>query len=267
MGNVNSKDGIIKYALRALGHPVIEINVDYQQCQDRVDDALELFAERHFDGVEKVYFKHALTEDNIKKAYIDTDQLASPSGITGDGPNGSTIVSVIRLFRHSNFANINMFDVRYQMALTDYFGINRGLASQSSLGLPQYASTKRYINLIEQFFSPEKAIRFSKVKNRIYIDGTMEDVNIGDFMIIEAYAALNPESYTEIYDDRLLKKYVTALIKRQWGANMSKFDGVQLPGGISTRGGAIMQEAMQEIQNIEQELISTHEMPSDFFIG
>lgn len=267
MGNVNSKDGIIQYALRALGQPVIEINVDYQQCLDRVDDALELFAERHFDGVEKVYFKHQLTEDNIKKAYIDTDTLSSPSGITNDGPNGTTIVSVVRLFRHSNFANINMFDVRYQMALTDYFGINRGLASQSSLGLPQYSSTKRYINLIEQFFSPEKAIRFSKVKNRIYIDGTMEDVSVGDYMIIESYAALDPNTYTEIYDDRLLKKYVTALIKKQWGLNMSKFDGVQLPGGITTRGSAIYQEAIQEIELIEQEIKGTHELPSDFFIG
>lgn len=267
MGNVNSKDGIIKYAMRALGYPVIEINVDYEQCLDRVDDALELFAERHFDGVEKTYFKHQMTQDNIDKKYIDTDTLLSPSGITNDGPDGSTIVSVIKLFRFSNFANINMFDVRYQMALTDYFGINRGLASQTQMGLATYDSTKRYINLIEQLFTPEKAIRFSKVKNRIYIDGFMEDITVGSYMLIEAYAALDPNTYTEIYDDRLLKKYVTALIKRQWGANMAKFDGVQLPGGITTRGGIILQEAQQEIQLIEQELIETHQLPSDFFIG
>jgi len=267
MGNINSKDKIIKYALRALGHPVIDINVDHEQCLDRVDDALELFAERHFDGVEKVYFRHTMTEDNIQKRYIDTETLSNPTGITGDGPDGTTIVSVIKLFRFSNFSNINMFDIRYQLALTDYFGINRGLASQASLGLPQYSATKRYINLVEQFFAPEKSIRFSKVKNRIYIDGSMEELSAGAVMVIEAYAALDPNKYNEIYDDRLLKKYVTALIKRQWGANMSKFDGVQLPGGITTRGGAIMQEAMQEIQNIEQELVSTHELPSDFFIG
>jgi len=267
MGNVNSKDKIIKYALRSLGHPVIDINVDHEQCLDRVDDALELFSERHFDGVEKVYFKYTMTADNIEKRYIDTEILVNPSGITGDGPDGSTIVSVVRLFRFSNFANINMFDIRYQLALTDYFGINRGLASQSSLGLPQYSATKRYISLIEQFFAPEKSIRFSKVKNRIYIDGSMEELTEGSVMVIEAYAALNPDKYTEIYDDRLLKKYVTALIKRQWGANMAKFDGVQLPGGISTRGAAIQQEAMQEIQLIEAEIQSTHELPSDFFIG
>ena len=267
MGNVNSKDSIIKYAMRALGYPVIEINVDYEQCIDRVDDALELFAERHFDGVEKVYFKHALTQDNIDKKYIDTDDLSPPSGITNDGPDGSTIVSVVKIFRFSNFANISMFDVRYQMALTDYFGINRGLGASTSLGLPGYDATKRYINLIEQYFSPEKAIRFSKVKNRIYMDGIMEQMAVDDYMVIEAYAALDPDKYTEIYDDRLLKKYVTSLIKRQWGANMSKFDGVQLPGGITTKGSQIFAEAVQEIQAIEQELISTHELPSDFFIG
>lgn len=267
MGNVNSKDGIIKYALRSLGYPVIEINVDYEQCLDRVDEALELFAERHFDGVEKVYFKHALTDTDISTRSINTELLLPPSGITGDGPDGTTIVSVIKLFRFSGFANINMFDIRYQMALTDYFGINRGLGANANLGLPQYSSTMRYISLIEQFFAPEKAIRFNKVSNKIYIDGTMEDMVPGAYIVIEAYAALNPDIYTEIYDDRLLKKYVTSLIKRQWGANMSKFDGVQLPGGITTKGAQIYAEAVQEIQAIEQELISTHEMPSDFFIG
>ena len=267
MGNVNSKDGIIQYALRGLGYPVIEINVDYEQCLDRVDDALELFAERHFDGVEKVYFKHQLTQEDIDSKSIDTETLPTPSGVTGDGPDGTTIVSVIKLFRFGGFANINMFDVRYQMALTDYFGINRGLGSQSGHGLSAYTSTKRYINLIEQFFAPEKAIRFNKVSNKIHIDGIMTDTVPGDYVLIEAYAALNPEVYTEIYDDRLLKKYVTSLIKRQWGANMSKFDGVQLPGGITTKGAQIYAEAVQEIQSIEQELISTMELPSDFFIG
>ena len=266
MGNVNSKDAIIKYAMRSLGYPVIEINVDYEQCLDRVDEALELFSERHFDGVEKVYFKHVLTEDNIISKCINTETLLPPSGITGDGPDGTTIVSVIKLFRFSGFANIGMFDVRYQMALTDYFGINRGLGANTNLGLPQYSSTMRYINLIEQFFSPEKAIRFNKVSNKIHIDGYMEDMIPGSYLIIEAYAALDPEIYTEIYDDRLLKKYVTSLIKRQWGANMSKFDGVQLPGGITTKGAQIYGEAVNEIQAIEQELISTHELPTDFFI-
>lgn len=267
MGNVNSKDAIIKYALRSLGYPVIEINVDYEQCLDRVDEALELFSERHFDGVEKVYFKHQLTQDNIDYKFIDTDLLLPPGGITADGPSGTTIVSVVKLFRFGGFSNSGMFDIRYQMALTDYFGINRGLGSSSGQGLSSYSATKRYINLIEQFFSPEKAIRFNKVSNMIHIDGTMTDTNPGEYVIIEAYAALDPNTYTEIYDDRLLKKYVTSLIKRQWGANMSKFDGVQLPGGITTKGSQIYAEATQEIQAIEQELISTHEMPSDFFIG
>ena len=267
MGNINSKDKLIKYALRNLGFPVIEINVDYEQCLDRVDEALELFSERHFDGVEKVYFKHLITENTIATQTIDTDTLVSSQGVSGEGPNGSSIVSVIQLYRFGNFANISMFDVRYQMALTDYFGINRGLASQVGMGLAMYDATKRYISLIEEFFSPEKAIRFSKVLNKISIDGTMTDCNVGDYLIVEAYAALDPDVYTEIYDDRLLKKYVTSLIKRQWGANMSKYDGVQLPGGITTKGAQIYAEAIQEVQVIEQELISTHELPTNFFLG
>lgn len=264
MGNVNSKDKIIKYALRTLGFPVIDINVDYEQCLDRVDEALELFSERHFDGVDRVYFKHQITQTTIDTASVDTETLlASSEG----GPDGTSIVSVVKLYRFGGFANISMFDVRYQMALTDYFGINRGLASQGGLGLAAYDSTKRYISMIEEFFSPEKAIRFNKVSNKIFIDGTMTDVQVGEYLVIEAYAALNPEVYTEMYDDRLLKKYVTSLIKRQWGSNMSKYDGVQLPGGITTKGAQIYAEAIQEIQAIEQELISTMELPVDFFLG
>jgi hypothetical protein len=267
MAAPNSRETIIDYALRNLGHPVIQINVDYQQCEDRLDEALEFFSERHFDGVEKAYFSHPMTQAEIDRKYIDIADLGPVNGPTGDGPTGNDIVSVIKIFQFNQFSSIDMFDIRYQLALTDYFGINRGLAGTPSLGVASYDSAKRYIKLIQDFFQPEKPIRFSKVTNRIHIDGTMSDVQEGVYAIIEAFVLLDPEKYKEIYNDRLLKKYLTALIKRQWGSNMAKYDGVQLPGGITLKGAQIYAEAQQEILALENELLNSYELPIDFSMG
>jgi hypothetical protein len=265
MGKISSSEDLINYCLRSLGAPVIEINVDWQQCEDRLDDALLYFIERHFDGVEKVWFKYQITQQDITNKYISTDNISYPNGV--DGPTGKDIVSVVRIHQFGNFASINMFDVRYQMALTDYFGINRNLSGVYSMGLANYDSTKRYIKLIEDLFQPEKAIRFSKVTNKLHLDMDWNEFNPGDWISILAYATLDPDEYTEIYNDRYLKRYLTALIKRQWGANMAKFEGVQLPGGVTMRGDRIYAEAMAEISAIEQEMLHSYELPTDFMTG
>jgi hypothetical protein len=269
MASITSKDGLIDYALRKLGAPVIEINIDRQQAEDRVDEALQFFNERHFDGVERVFFSHELTADDITNRYILTDDLATPKGFPTGGPTGRDIVSVTKVFQFGPLKGIDsMFDVRYQMALSDYFGINTGLGYQSALGLASYDSAKRYISMISDFFQPEKEIRFSKVTNRLLIDGDLsQSTESGDYLIIEAYAALDPETFNEIYNDRMLKRYVTALLKKQWGSNLSKFAGVQLPGGVQLNGPQIYAEALQEIQIIEQEFYSQYELPIDFIVA
>jgi hypothetical protein len=264
--NPNSRQTLIEYALRALGAPVVQINVDWQQCEDRLDEALQFFSEYHFDGVQKVYFKYQLNQSDIQNKYISTTNINSPVGGI-DRPTGTDIVSVIRLFRFGSFTGTDMFDVKYQMALSDYFGINRGLGSSQSLPLANYDITMQYISLIEEFFAPEKSIRFSKVTDKIYIDSDMSEISPNDYLIIEAYAVLDPDEYPKIYNDRLLKKYLTALIKKQWGANMAKYDGVQLPGGITFKGAQIYQDAINEIALIENELRTTHELPTDFMLG
>jgi hypothetical protein len=263
----DSRQTIIEHALRALGAPVIQINVDQQQCEDRLDEALEFFAERHFDGVQKTYFKYQITEEDKTRGYIELADIESPTGDPSDSPTGEDILSVVNVFRFGTLSGVNMFDVRYQLALTDYFGINRGLNGAQSTPVAGYEVTMQYISLLEQFFSPEKKVRFSKVTGRIYIDAIGQDLPDGHYIIIEAFAALDPDVYTEIYNDRLLKKYVTALIKRQWGSNMMKYDGVQLPGGITFKGAQIYQEAVNEILQIEQEFYRTYELPIDFIIG
>ena len=269
MASITSKDGLIDYALRKLGAPVIEINVDREQAEDRVDEALQFFNERHFDGVEKVFFSHELTEDDITNRYILTNELATPKGFPTGGPTGTDIVSITRVFQFGPLKGIaSMFDIRYQMALNDYFGINTGLGYNSSLGLASYDSAKRYISMIQDFFQPEKQIRFSRVTNRLLIDSDLDDnISAGDYIIIEAYAALNPDTFTEIYNDRMLKRYTTALIKKQWGSNLSKFAGVQLPGGVQLNGPQIYAEASAEIQQIELEFYSQYELPIDFIVA
>ena len=268
MATITSKDGLIDYALRKLGAPVIEINVDREQAEDRLDEALQFFQERHFDGVERVYFSHQLTADDITNRFILTDTLATPKGFPSGGPTGSDIVSISKVFQFGPLKGIAMFDVRYQMALSDYFGINTGLGYQSNLGLASFDSAKRYISMISDFFQPEKEIRFSRVTNRLLIDSDLDKtISEGDFIIIEAYAALDPETFTEIYNDRMLKRYVTALIKKQWGTNLSKFAGVQLPGGVQLNGPQIYAEAIGEIQQIEQEFYSQYELPIDFIVA
>ena len=239
MSNPNSRETLIDYALRRLGSPVVEINVDYKQAEERLDDALEYFSERHFDGVERCIFAYQITEDDINNQYIPTSKIQKAMGF-GDapGPTGKDLLSIVRVFKFGALANQDMFDIRYQLALTDYFGINRGLGMASSLGLAGYDSTMRYISMVEQFFNPEHIIHFSKVTDRLIMDTDLaRDCSPGQYVVIEGYATLNPNNYPKIFNDRYLKEYVTALIKRQWGANLSKFDGVQMPGGVTLRGG------------------------------
>ena len=264
----SSRESIIEYAFRALGHPVVEVNVDHEQAQDRLDDALDYFVERHFDGVERAYFRYQITETDISNEFIDTDALGAVNGFGGDGPTGKDIIAVNRILQFGDFANINMFDVRYQMALMDYFGINRGLGGNSSLGLASYDSTKRYISLLTDFFQPEKNIRFSKVTNKLHIDMNWDqEIQKDEYLIIEAYVKLDPEIFPEIWNDRYLKRYLTALIKKQWGQNLSKFEGVQLPGGVSFNGAQLMAQGEDDIIRIEEEMKLQVELPIDFMTG
>jgi hypothetical protein len=271
MPAITTKDGLIDYAFRRLGAPVIEINVDRQQAEERLEDAIQFFTERHFDGVEKALFNYAVTQDDIDQGFLNVDNFGAINGASGEGegdtPTGKDVVSVVRVFRFGAGTS-NMFNVRYQMALNDYFGINRNLFNGTAMGIASYSSTKRYISLIEQQFEPEKQIQFNKVTNKLHIDMDWnDDVTVGKNLLIEAFVAINPDIFGEIYNDILLKKYFTALLKKQWGDNLSKFDNVALPGGAVMRGGQIVAEANEEIMRLEQEVLLTYELPINFTVG
>ena len=248
MASVTSRQGLIDYCLRRLGQPVIEINVDEDQLDERVDDALEFFQEYHFDGVEKVFTKHTITQNDIDNEYISTD---------------NSIISVVRVLPIPSFDSFQggFFNEEYQMRLND-------LNNFSGSSLLQWSMTLRNFSLIEELFSICPIMMFNRKQDRVYLETDWkEKFKVDDVLVIEAYKILDPSTYPQVYNDMFLKKYSTALIKRQWGENLKKYQGVVLPGGITLDGKTIYDEAIEEIRQIEEEVSLKYELPVDFNVG
>jgi hypothetical protein len=282
MARPSTRQGLIDYCLRNLGHPVIEINVDEDQLEDRVDDALQFFAEYHFDGIERIMLKYVVTQDDINNGYISltnsgTDRFFSQPGASGQaqdalaatevGQTGTSsniedlIASVLQVF-HFSHSTVNMWDIRYQYALNDLYTFGLGI------DLTGYTITQSYLTMLRDILSPQKGIRFSRKTNKLYIDMKWQtNVEPGDYIVMECYRVLDPKVYPEIYNDMLLKQYVTALIKRQWGMNLSKFKGIQMPGGVTFNGDEIYKQADAEILRIQQTVKNNWELPSDMIMG
>ena len=248
MAAVTTRQGLIDYCLRRLGQPVVEINVDEDQLEERVDDALEFFQEYHFDGVEKVFLKHTITSDDITNEYI---------------PMGNPVISVVRVLPIPSFGSFQsgFFNEEYQLRLND-------LNNFSGTSLVQWSMSLSNIAVIEQLFSLTPTMEFNRKQNRVYLETDWsKKFKVNDIRVIEAYRSLDPSTYAEVYNDMFLKKYTTALIKRQWGENMKKFAGVVLPGGITLDGKTIYDEAVEEIRQIEEQVSLKYELPADGFIG
>ena len=252
---ITSKTLLKDYCLRRLGHPVIEINVDEEQCDDRVDDALQFFGEYHFDGVEKVFLKHTLTQDDIDNEYIGMDDPASPVG----GP----VISVVRVLPLPDFNafQTGFFNEEFQLRLND-------LNTFQGSSVINWAMSLQNFSLIENLFTVQPTALFNRKQNKLFIETDWDNkFEVDDILIIECYRILDPTQYTEVYDDMFLKQYTTALIKRQWGENLKKFEGVQLPGGVTLNGKTIYDEAVDEIVRIEEQMRLKWELPPDGFIG
>ena len=255
MASVTSRQGLIDYCLRRLGQPVIEINIDDDQLDERVDDALEYFQEYHFDGVEKVFLKHKITQTDIDNEFIPMGDPASPDG----GP----VISVVRVLPIPSFDSFQsgFFNEEYQLRLND-------LNNFSGSSMIQWSMSLRNFSEIEQLFSITPQMMFNRKQNRVYLEADWsEKFNVDDYLIIEAYRALDPAVYPEVWNDMFLKKYTTALIKRQWGENLKKYQGVVLPGGITLDGKTIYDEAVEEIRQIEEEISLKYELPADGYVG
>ena len=245
---ITTRQNLIDYCLRRLGAPVTEINVDDDQVSDRIDDAIEFFQEYHFDGVEKVFLKHIITQTDITNEYI---AVADP------------VISVLRVLPIPNFNafQTGFFNEEYQLRLNN-------LDDFSGTALINWAMSQTNFSLVEHLFSIQPTMLFNRKQNKMYLETDWDNkFSVGTILIIEAYRALDPTTYTEVYNDMFLKKYATALIKQQWGSNLKKFTGVTLPGGITLDGQTIFSEALEEITKIEEEMSLKYELPPDGFIG
>ena len=245
---ITTRQGLIDYCLRRLGAPVTEINVDDEQISDRIDDAIEFFQEYHFDGVEKVFLKHTITQTDIDNEYLTA---ADP------------VVSVLRVLPIPNFNafQTGFFNEEYQLRLND-------LENFQSSTMINWAMSQSNFSLVEHLFSVSPTLLFNRKQNKMYLETDWSNkFKVGTILIIEAYRALDPATYTEVYNDMFLKKYATALIKQQWGSNLKKFTGVTLPGGITLDGQTIFSEATEELTKIEEEMNMKYELPPDGYIG
>jgi len=258
------------YCLRNLGFGVIDINVSDDQADDRIDEALQYFAQYHYDGVEKMYLKYQVTQTDIDRARANATTTSADtvdSSITASFEEGnnfipmpSAVVSVSNIFDFTNAVQQNMFDIRYQLRLNDLYDF-------SSTSIIQYQMTMQQLDLLSHVLVGEVPIRFNQHQNRLYLDMDWEQMTVDEYLIIECYRKIDPATYTDIFDDIYLKRYATALIKRQWGANLSKFNGVATLGGVSMNGEQIYSQAIEEIQGLEEQIQLQFETPIDYMIG
>jgi len=301
----NTRETLKQYCLRNLGKPVIDVNVDDDQVEDRLDEALQYFAQYHTDGVERMYLKYKVTADDVtrmttNKSYnvdekgtvaenIELEEGTLTSGDTSgdiqaeDGgailTEDSTlvrtayeetqnylvipdaIISVVNIFPLSDRANLNMFDVRYQLRLNDLYDF-------SSTSIVHYEMTMKHLDFLDHILVGEKPMRFNQLSNRLYIDQDWTNaITADEYLIIECYRKLDPDAHTDIFDDLYLKRYATTLIKRQWGQNLSKFSGTAMLGGVTLNGPELFSTALDEQSKLEEEIRLNYEEPPHFQQG
>jgi hypothetical protein len=246
MSTITTRDQFKEYCLRRLGKPVTEINVDDDQVDDRIDDALKYYWDYHFDGTEKIFYKHQFTEEDKANKYITIPD---------------NIIGAVNIFDIGDYiATNNIFNIRYQIALNDLYT----LTYQSML--PYYMAFQQ-LQLLEQLLVGKQPIRYNRKTNKLYIDVNWDKIYAGQFLVVEAYQIVDPVEFPKVWNDRWLQTYATQLIKQQWGTNLTKFVGVQLPGGITFNGEKIYNDATEKIKEMEEDMILNYSLPVTDLIG
>ena len=235
-----------EYCLRKLGKPVIEINVDDDQVEDRIDEALRYYWDYHFDGTDKIYYKYQITQQDKDSKYVTVPE---------------NIIGVVNIFdMGSALGTNNLFNIRYQIALNDLYTL-------TSVSMVPYYMAMQHIQFLEYMLVGKQPLRYNRHNNRLYVDMDWDRLNVGDYLIAEAYQILDPETYSDVWKDRWLARYTECLIKQQWGANLTKFTGMTLPGGIKFNGEKILNDAVAERAALEKEMISSYSLPVTDLIG
>jgi|TARA_B100000035_G_C21036502_1_gene571274 hypothetical protein len=286
MANPASRQELVDYAKRQLGYPVLEINLADEQIEDLLDDTIQMYQNRHMDGVELMYLKYKVDQQFIDAVGAGGDSnvvgittTSTTANITGVGSTGvgittfrfeetqnfiqipDAVIGIEKVWKLDNRAiSTNMFSVNYQLFLNEIYWF-------SSTELLNYTMTKRYLEDINFILHPDKQIRFNRRQNRLYIDTDAGSLKQDDYLIIQCYRALDPNEFTKVYNDPFLKRYFTALMKRQWGQNMMKFRGVKLPGGVELNGRELYEDGQRELVALEEAMFNTYELPPMDMIG
>ena len=271
MATPSTKATLKSYCLRSLGYGVIDINVSDDQVDDRLDEALQYFAEYHYDGIERMLLKHQITAADITRGTSNASTTATDvvdSSVTATWKEGkgyipipSAVLSVVQVFPFSDTSTSNMFDLRYQLRLNDLYDF-------TATEIMHYEMTLQHLDFLEHVLVGEIPIRFNQHQQRLYLDMDWNnDVKADEYIIIECYRKLDPTTYTDIYNDMYLKRYATSLIKKQWGANLSKFNGVAMLGGVTMNGEQIYTQAIEEITKLEEQIQLAFELPPMHMIG
>lgn len=274
---ITTRQEFIDYTFRNLGAPVIQINVDPEQAEDRLDESLEYMQERHFDFNQRAQFIVPVTAANLTNQYFDVTTFgyavgaqgvtSASTGVTAFWPAAGDIVSISKVYSPSSQVGDYMFDLRYQMTLFDFFGLyfNQGGLVQGPMAT--YMESMSYISLINDVFNYPVAYTYTKSTNRLFLETQTSDLEINNYVMVEAFVKVDPDYHPKAWDDRIFKRHYTALLKKQWAQNLMKYSGMPLPGGAQLNAGSIMQEALRELEAIEQMLSRAYELPVDPLIG
>jgi hypothetical protein len=256
MAIITTRENFKAYCLRRLGAPVIEINIDDAQVEDRIDDAIQYWQDYHFDGLQKFYYIKGITQTEINQKYINLTDVRDSSN------NSLEIIGITRVFPITDSqVTVNMFDLRYQLRLHELYDF-------TSASYVNYTMTQQHIRSLELMFSGEVPIRFQRHMQRLFIDWGWSYPNTTNTVVIaECYGSINPDVYTRVWNDRWMKEYTTALIKRTWGNNLKKFSGLMLPGGVTMNGDKIYEEAVAEIEKLEGEMQTEYGAPLEMFMN
>lgn len=257
MSTITTRTDFKNYCLRRLGFPVIDINVDEDQVEDRIDDALQYWQDYHFDGMQKVYYIHKLTQTDLDNKYLDMSSIRDSSN------NATEVLGVTRIFPiQDSSATINMFDLRYQLRLNELYDF-------TAASYINYTLTQQHLRSLEIMFTGEIPIRFQRHMQRLFVDWAWgsSQAPVGTVAVLECYTTLNPDYYGKVWNDRWLKEYATELIRKQWGSNLKKFGGIQLPGGVVLNGDKIYADAEEEIRRLETEMENNYGGVLEFYLN
>lgn len=241
MAKPTTRDEFKAYCLRSLGEPVINVDVADEQVEDRVDEALRYYWDYHFDGCDKTYYKYPITQEDKDNKYI-----TMPENIIG-------AVNIFPLGWYMS-GQANMFNVQYQIALNDLYTLTQ-------FDVVPFYMMMQHLNVLQEVLVGVKPIRYNRHKNRLYVDMNWDILEVGQYLVVEAYEIVDPDIYRDAWADRWLMQYCTALVKRQWGNNTKKFKNMQLPGGVEINGQEIYDEAIKEIEELEHEMIVSYSLP------